>query len=101
MAKMASIRTILALSARYDYKIHQVNIKNVFLNGQFGENEVIYMQLPQGIKLTNENGKVLELMKPIYGLCQSACHWYTKLWGVLKRRLKMKCCEVDQAIFYM
>jgi hypothetical protein len=59
------------------------------------------MQLPQGIKLTNENGKVLELMKPIYGLRQSALHWYTKLWGVLKQRLKMKHCEVDQAIFYM
>lgn len=50
VAKMASIRTILALSAQYDYEIHQVNIKNVFLNGQFEENEVIYMWLPQGHK---------------------------------------------------
>ena len=55
----------------------------------------------KGIKLVNENGKVLELMKLIYGLCQLARHWYMKLWGVLKQRLKMKCCEVDQAIFYM
>jgi hypothetical protein len=61
VAKMASIRTVLALSAQYDYEIHQVDIKNAFLNGEFLENEAIYMKLPQGVKLTDEKGKVLEL----------------------------------------
>lgn len=33
-------------------------------------------------------------MKPIYDLRQSARHWYTRLWGVLKKGFKMKRCEV-------
>jgi hypothetical protein len=59
------------------------------------------MKLPQGLKLTDQKGKVLELLRPIYGLKQSARHWYMRLWNVLRRRLKMERCEVDQAIFYM
>jgi hypothetical protein len=98
---MASIRTVLALSARYNYEIHQVDIKNAFLNGEFQENEVIYMKLPQGLRLTNEKGKVLELLRPIYGLKQSVPPWYTSLWNALSRRLKMELCDVDQAVFHM
>jgi len=100
VAKMATIRTVLALAARYDHEIHQVDIKNAFLNGEFEENETIYMKLPPELELTKEKGKVLKLLKPIYGLRQSARHWYTRLWGVLRKGLKMKRCEVDQAAFY-
>jgi hypothetical protein len=100
VAKMATIRTVLAFAARCDYKIHQVNIKNAFLNGKFEEKEVIYMKLPPGVELTKEKGKVLRLLKPLYGLRQSACHWYKWLWGVLSKGLGMLKCEVDQAAFY-
>ena len=83
VAKMATIRTVLALATRYDHEIHQVDIKNAFLNGSFEENEMIYMKLPPGIELMKERGKVLRLAKPLYGLHQSARHWYSRLWGVM------------------
>ena len=95
VAKMATIRTVLAFAARRDYKIHQVDIKNTFLNGKFEEQEVIYMKLPPGVKLTQEKGKVLRLLKLLYGLRQSARHWYKRLWGVLDKGLGMSKCEVD------
>ena len=100
VAKMATIRTTLAFAARCDYEIHQVDIKNAFLNSAFEEKEVIYMRLPPGIELTNEKGKVLRLLKPLYGLCQSAHHWYKCLWDALRKGLNMRRCEVDQAVFY-
>ena len=100
VAKMATIRTVLAFAARHDYEIHQVDIKNAFLNGKFEEQEVIYMKLPPGVELTKEKGKVLRLLKPLYGLRQSARHWYKRLWGVLNKGLGMLKCEVDQAAFY-
>jgi hypothetical protein len=100
VAKMATIQTVLALATRYNHKIHQVDIKNAFLNGAFLENETIYMKMPLGMELTREKGKVLKLLKPLYGLRQSARHWYSRLWGVLRDGLRMKRCEVDQAAFY-
>ena len=100
VAKMATIRTVLALAAHHDHEIHQVNVKNAFLNGAFEDNETIYMKLPPATELTEQKGKVLRLLKPLYGLRQSACHWYSCLWGVLRDGLKMKRCEVDQAAFY-
>jgi hypothetical protein len=100
VTKMVTIHMTLTFAARRDHEIHQVNIKNVFLNGKFEEGEIIYMKLPPGIELTKEKGKVLHLLKPLYGLRQSARHWYKCLWGVLYKELKMKKCEVDQAAFY-
>ena len=100
VAKMATIRMTLAFAARRDHEIHQVDIKNVFLNSKFEEGEIIYMKLPPGIELMKEKGKVLRLLKLLNGLCQSARHWYKCLWGVLYKELKMKKCEVDQATFY-
>jgi hypothetical protein len=100
VAKMATIRTVLALAARHDHEIHQVDVKNAFLNGAFKDNETIYMKLPPATELTKQKGKVLRLLKPLYGLRQSARHWYSCLWGVLRDGLRMKRCEVDQAAFY-
>jgi hypothetical protein len=100
VAKMASVRTTLAKAVQRDDEIHQIDIKNVFLNGEFEECEVIYMRLPPEIKVTDKKNKVLQLLRPIYGLCQSARHWYKKLSTTLKKRLGMSVCEVDQAVFF-
>ena len=100
VAKMATIQTVLALATHHNHEIHQVDIKNVFLNGVFLENKTIHMKLPPGTELTNKKGKVLKLLKPLYRLQQSACHWYSCLWSILRDGLRMKRCEVDQAAFY-
>ena len=91
---------VLALAACYNHKIHQVDVKNVFLNGKFEDNETIHMRLPPGIEIMKEDGKVLKLSKLLYGLRQSARHWYSHLWRILCEGLCMKQCEVDQAAFY-
>ena len=41
VAKMTSIRTLLALVARDDVEIHQMDVKTIFLNGDLEEE--IYM----------------------------------------------------------
>jgi hypothetical protein len=71
IAKMATIRMVLALAACYDHEIHQVDIKNAFLNRKFEDNETIHMRFPPGVEITKEDGKVLKLSKPLYGLRQS------------------------------
>ena len=100
VAKMAAIRTSLAIAAERDYEIHQVDVKNAYLNGEFEEGEVIYMKLPPGLNLTSRPNQVLRLLRPLYGLKQSARHWYTRLTGALSDHLGMARCDVDQAVFY-
>ena len=46
VAKMTSIRTLLALAATDDAEIHQMDVKTVFLNRDLEEE--IYMNQPQG-----------------------------------------------------
>jgi hypothetical protein len=100
VAKLASIRVALAMAARHDHEIHQVDVKSAYLNGEFDEHEVIYMRLPPGLKLTKEKGLALRLLRPLYGLRQSGRHWYRKLSQILKDFLRMERCEVDQAVFF-
>ena len=83
VAKLASIHISLAYGAHLDCEIHQVDIKNAYLNGEFEENEVIYMKQPPGVKLTSDPNLALHLLRPLYGPQQSARHWYKCLWGVL------------------
>ncbi|PIL23016.1 hypothetical protein GSI_14323 [Ganoderma sinense ZZ0214-1] len=100
VAKTASIRTVLALAARLDLEIHQVDVKSAYLNGEFDDNEVIHMSVPLGANLTDDPTLALRLLCPLYGLRQSARHWYKKLRQVLEELLDMKTCDVDQAVFY-
>ncbi|GJY84970.1 retrotransposon protein, putative, ty1-copia subclass [Tanacetum coccineum] len=41
-----AIRILIAITAYYDYKIWQIDVKNVFLNGYL--NEEVYMDQPEG-----------------------------------------------------
>ena len=72
----------------------------MFLNRKFEDNETIHMRLPPGVEIMKEDRKVLKLSKLLYGLRQSARHWYSHLWRILREGLRMKRCEVDQAAFY-
>jgi hypothetical protein len=79
VAKLASFRTILAIAARLDLELHQVDIKGTYLNGELTGEEVIYMCQPPRFPYPNLSGKVLRLQKTIYGLKQSGRRWYQKL----------------------
>ena len=68
VTKMASIRATLAYAAHHDLEIHQVDIKNAYLNADFNDGEVIYMKQPPDVTLTEDKKKVLQLMHPLYGL---------------------------------
>jgi hypothetical protein len=100
VAKLASFRTILALAARLDLELHQIDIKGAYLNGELTNEEVIYMRQPPGFPYANSSGKVLRLQKTIYGLKQSGRRWYQKFTEICEKHLRLTRCSVDQAVFY-
>ena len=68
MAKINTIRVVISLVVNLDWPLMQLDVKNVFLNGDL-EKEV-YMDLPPRAKIEG-NGKACRLKKSLYGLKQS------------------------------
>ena len=100
VAKLASTHTVLALAARHDFELHQVDIKGAYLNGELTDDEVVYMKHPPGYKTPGSGTRVLRLRKTLYGLKQSGRRWYQKFKEILCDRMGFSQCEVDQAVFF-
>jgi hypothetical protein len=70
-----SLCLLLAMGFSSKLDIHQMDVKNAFLNGKL--EETIYLCAPAGLKISL--GKCLHLLKSIYGLKQAPCMWYREL----------------------
>ena len=71
IARMVSIRMVLALAARLDWEIHQVDVKSAYLYSELNDDKVIYMKPPPGEIKICKDGYVLQLLKALYRLKQS------------------------------
>ena len=71
VAKLTTIRVVLAVAVRHKYHLHQLDVKTAFLHGLLEEK--IYMSLPDGVE--KQKGKVCQLVKSLYGLKQSPRCW--------------------------
>lgn len=78
--RMASIRTVLALSAIEDLDLRSVDISHAFVNGELEEE--IYMEQPETFHF-GKPGDVLRLNKSLYGLKQAGRVWSKKLHTAL------------------
>src|SRR5713226_7969151 len=96
---LASSRAIIAMANCLHLELQQVDIKGAYLNGMLNEGEVLYMWHPPGYKSHDTGNCVLHLVKTLYGLKQSGCHWYQKLSAIFLS-LGFQQCSVDQAVFH-
>jgi len=71
VAKMESVRLLIALAAQESWRIHHMDVKFVFLNGELAGD--IYVNQPPGLIKEGEEHKVLKLHKVLYGLQQGTC----------------------------
>ena len=74
---MESVRVLVALAAQEGWKVHHMDVKCAFLNGDLKE-EVYVCQLPS-FAVAGEEGKVYRLKKALYGL-QKHCALGTRSW---------------------
>ena len=65
-----SIRSILAIAAKNGLKLHQMDVKTAFLNGELDEE--IFLKQPEGFVVKGYEDHVCKLKRSIYGLKQSA-----------------------------
>ena len=70
VAKMTSVRLFISLAATYNWDLHQLDIKNVFLHSDLQEE--VYMDQSPRFVAQREKGRVCRLRKSLYGLKQSS-----------------------------
>ena len=98
VAKMASVRLFIAMTALRQWLLHQLDVKNAFLNGDL--NEEIYKDQPPSFVVQGESsGLVCRLHKSLYGLKQSPRAWFGKFSSVVQQ-FGMSRSEVDHSVFY-
>lgn len=110
VAKLTTVRTLLAVAAIHDWITIQMDVTNAFLHGDL--HETVYMKLPQGYtgmgsRITvnqvisqchSSPNLVCKLLKSLYGLKQSPRLWFTKLSQKLLE-LGFKQSKTDYSLF--
>ncbi|GJX16474.1 zinc finger, CCHC-type containing protein [Tanacetum coccineum] len=76
VARITTIRLLLALAAIHNLVIHQMDVKTAFLNGELEEE--VYMKQPEGFVMPGNEHKVCKLVKSLYGLKQAPKQWHQK-----------------------
>ena len=96
VTRITSIRMLIALAAVHDLKIHQMDVKTAFLNGELEEE--IYMEQPEGFIVPGKEKKVCRLVKSLYGLKQAPKQWHAKFDQIMLAN-GFKINECDKCVY--
>ncbi|GJY59313.1 retrovirus-related pol polyprotein from transposon TNT 1-94 [Tanacetum coccineum] len=96
VARLESIRILLAYACALDFKLFQMDIKSAFLNGFI--NEKVYKTQPPGFIDFEKPDHVYKLKKALYGLKKAPKAWYDRLHAFLIKH-EYNMGMVDNTIF--
>nr|GFB00522.1 retrovirus-related Pol polyprotein from transposon TNT 1-94 [Tanacetum cinerariifolium] len=96
VARLESIRILLAYACALNFKLFQMEVKSAFLNDFI--NEEVYVAQPPGFIDFEKPDHVYKLKKALYDLKQAPKAWYNRLKAFLIRH-KYKMGMVDNTLF--
>jgi hypothetical protein len=96
VARLESIRILLAYATYHDFNLYQMDVKSAFLNGPIKEE--VYVEQPPGFEDSEYHNHVYKLSKALYVLTQAARAWYECLRDFLITN-DFKVGKVDPTLF--
>jgi hypothetical protein len=96
LARLESIRILLAYAAHHSFKLFQMDVKSAFLNGPIKEE--VYMEQPPGFEDNMYPDHVYKLSKALYRLEQAPRAWYECLRDFLITN-SFKVGKADPTLF--
>ncbi|KAM0011992.1 putative RNA-directed DNA polymerase [Helianthus debilis subsp. tardiflorus] len=96
VARLETIRLLLALAAERKWLVHHLDVKSAFLNGELKEE--VYVSQPIGFTVKGKENLAYRLKKALYGLRQAPRAWNSKLDKTLKS-LGFTRCIHEQAVY--
>ena len=94
---MTTIRTVLTMAAHQNREIHQNDIKIAYLNAE--RHDDIYMHALPGYLKPEDEGKVLKLLRSLYGLKQAGFEWSEELEKFFLNAGFTRS-QVDQVVYF-
>jgi hypothetical protein len=82
VARLTSVRSLLAVAAVRHWPMFQMDVKNAFLNSDLLEE--VYMQPPPGYP--DSQNQVCRLRRALYGLKQAPRAWFAKFSSVVAQQ---------------
>ncbi|GJV85934.1 zinc finger, CCHC-type containing protein [Tanacetum coccineum] len=76
VARISTIRLLIAMTSIHNLIIHQMDVKTTFLNGDLDEE--VYMNQSQGFIMAGNENKMCKVIKSLYGLKQAPKQWHQK-----------------------
>ena len=96
VVKAATVRIVLSLAVLNSWKLHQLDVKNAFLNGNL--DETVCMEQPPGFVDSQFPNHVCKLSKALYGLKQAPRAWFQRLSTFLLS-YGFSCSRADTSLF--
>ena len=81
VARLEVVRLLLAFACMSGFKLFQMDVKSVFLNGIINEED--YVEQPPGFEDHQHPNHVYKLKKALYGLKKAPRQWYERLSNFL------------------
>ena len=84
IARLESIRILLAIACVWKFKLFQMDVKSAFLNGIL--NKEVYVEQPKGFPNPKYPNHAYKLRKALYGLKQAPRAWHERLTSYLLKK---------------
>ena len=99
VVKWPTLRIILALAAKFNLDIHQLDYETAYLNGVVSDEHEMYLRLPIGFNESKWDD-VLPILRSIYGLKQAGRVWNQALDKELTS-IGWTRCSADSCLYVM
>jgi hypothetical protein len=96
VARMDTVRMIIALAAQKNWTIFQLDVKSAFLHGELSED--VYVEQPRGYEKKGSEHLVYKLHKALYGLKQAPRAWFSRVEAHFIGE-GFRRCDSEQTLF--